>query len=125
MTLSRLRKRLVVCIASVLLLFCHTVMAAQACGLAAAVAGGSAATETCHDLDPQSGEVPLNQERNCPTEFAPVSLAKLDMPQGDVAGVEPHAIWLQLPMHAGLKPLALPARGKPLPLTIVHCRLRN
>lgn len=125
MTLSRLRKRLVVGITSALLLFCHTVMAAQACGLAAAVAGGSAATETCHDLDLQSGEVPLTQEQNCPTEFAPVSLAKLDMPQGDVAGAQAHAIWLQFPVLAGLKPLALPARGEPPPLTIVHCRLRN
>jgi hypothetical protein len=127
MKLSRPGRRFVAGIAGALLLLCQTAMAAQACSLAAAAAGESALSGICHDIVPPTGDTPGHaQQQNCPTELLSASFAKLDVPPAvDLPALQVQPAWLQAAAREGLIPIAVPARAVSLPLTIVHCCLRN
>ena len=120
-------RRLLVGIAGALLLLCQTAMAAQACGVAAAVAGEIAASDHCHNVDEQSSNSRDHSlHQTCPSDHAYLSFAKLDVPQ---AADLPALVLPSRPLHNAARDVlivaAVPARAEPPPLSILHCCLRN
>jgi hypothetical protein len=127
MIFSRPTRRLLVGIAAAFLLLCQSAMAAQACGVAPAIAGEPASSEHCHGADAQSGGAPDHAlHQACPSHDASLSLAKLDVPQAaDLPALALPPQLLRAAVRDALIITAVPARAESPPLAILHCCLRN
>ena len=123
--LSQSAKRLIACIAGVLVLFCQSVAVANACMLGMEPFAGSSLQQPCHDSGQQPGQDKQDSSQiQCLSQRAAPADAKVSVP----AAVEVTAltVWPDKFLSLGRAssfPKLLTSRAEPPPLNILHCRL--